>query len=371
MPPKTSQTSFTNKDLDRFKPREEVAPISLRGYEAIPSSPAEPSLDELLSQAKATLAKSYGVVPPSAPEEPMAPAPRPSLRGALRGATDIMSGAAVAPGLASILPTPLSPVLGLTSAALAAPGALRKLLMPDADESRVMGAVETGLTALVAPWRGLKGATAAAPEAAEAVKSIPRQLTESGFSREAARKVAGHREIPYQSSQAAENPASLLKMVREVAAENDEDVASVIARSFRTDPGRRVPVMQLHNASPAARQADALRHVDNSQRAFNDRLFRALDDEIIAQERAAAPTYHQVGIDPAVGRYAKLDPAAFTGNRGVNLGRHAEGWQERVLEAMRPMDRQGRTITGPLTPEQEANRQAFMRMLNFGMGMGR
>lgn len=65
-----------------------------------------------------------------------------------RGLTEGTDSAAGLMGLAAMAPTPASPLLATASGALMMPGAARRMIMPEEDESRTEGAIQAALGSL-------------------------------------------------------------------------------------------------------------------------------------------------------------------------------------------------------------------------------
>lgn len=119
-----------------------------------PAEPGDPGYDwsqphedvgaRLLGEARYTLGKGRRLLQDVTPEpEPVAPA-----HSGMRQFTDYLEEASVPFGLVGAVPSPASAPLLALSSLMAAPGGIRKLVSPEEDESRVGGAVQTGLSAL-------------------------------------------------------------------------------------------------------------------------------------------------------------------------------------------------------------------------------
>lgn len=148
----------------------------------------------------------------------------------LRGLTDIGENAALPLGLAGMVPSPLSPVLLGSSAALAGLGGLRKLINPQADESRIGGAVQAGLSALPA----LSGAARGIRNAGQlAMKRIPISAEKAYRGVGSLEQLSGLNEAP-QSIQALENLVSKAKSL-------PEDVLSKFPESWRQFASAETP----------------------------------------------------------------------------------------------------------------------------------
>jgi hypothetical protein len=94
--------------------------------------------DPSRSQAPQPTAEEMAAATQRAPREPMS----------LRGLTDIGETASLPLALMGMIPSPASPVLLGASGVLAGAGGLRKLIAPEADESRIEGGVQSALSML-------------------------------------------------------------------------------------------------------------------------------------------------------------------------------------------------------------------------------
>ena len=196
---------YTNRDLARFQRK----PLGIRVEEdpratTTPDFTDEPSADQLLAEARGSLGRadtlgrendtrSLSSIPGRLASLSMKDQ-RPSL---LRQGTDFLDSAAGVTGLAA-LPTalvpgaqPLAAGLATLGGALGLPGAARRMIAPDEDESRLGGATQAALSTLgFGPVRsaigrgarslfGLKGtaapttALARRPPLGEIVEDIP------------------------------------------------------------------------------------------------------------------------------------------------------------------------------------------------------
>ena len=158
--------NITNKDVAAYqKPRLGVKvsnanPTGGTPYSEVPAEVGDP--DAILAEAKQFLAQA-----PDLSEIARIPASLNALRAAqdeaapysgrewARGLTEGTDAASMAAGVASMAPTPASPLLAGASMGLGALGGLRKLISPDADESRLEGGLQTAL--MVAPGAVGKG----------------------------------------------------------------------------------------------------------------------------------------------------------------------------------------------------------------------
>ena len=170
--------TYTNTDLPSTKKRqatevpfgtstESPASIRMRQQEANQARDAEQNLDAELaaSQESVNQAERFlnDVSGQNAAWQADATRDRPlpsDLRLAMRALTEGTDTAAGVTGLGSLVPTPASPFLGAASLGLAAPGALRRLLLPDEDESRGWGAAEAAILAAIPASRALRTAKA-------------------------------------------------------------------------------------------------------------------------------------------------------------------------------------------------------------------
>lgn len=116
------------------------------------SQPYEDIGARSLGEARYTLEKGRQLSESAIPE----PAPAAPTRSGARQFTDYLEELSLPMGIAGAVPTPASAPLLALSALMAAPGGVRKLVSPEEDESRLGGAVQTGLSALpgVAAARG-------------------------------------------------------------------------------------------------------------------------------------------------------------------------------------------------------------------------
>ena len=237
MPTKT----YTNKDL---VPRREDLPqdrdlaywkgdeaeFAGRGKRFTPPSTRriperEPSIDELLTQARGFLAKP-SVVPDVEPES------LPAERGLARNVTDVLSGQQMAESLAagesgsvfdelntrhplaSTVVSLASPLLNPTGAALSG---LRKFIAPEADESRLEGAIETGFSVPLIRAMRVPGVK----------ETISKGMSNAGRQ---FRALGTSREIPVGGGvQRATNPNQALEVARQIAGETGEPLEAVLA----------------------------------------------------------------------------------------------------------------------------------------------
>lgn len=134
---------------------------------------------------------------------------------------------------------------------------LRRLINPDADESRVGGAIDTafGVTG-AAPgllgkgWQALKGLRGG-EAAAEGASALPEAW--KPFVRPAEGAERASTEIPYASHQVAQNPNQVLEVARDVVNESGDPLEKVLrGRGGKT--GQSKPsvdaLMQLANSGP-------------------------------------------------------------------------------------------------------------------------
>ena len=192
-------------------------------------------------------------------------------RGFPRQITDALEQMATPLALGSLIPSPVQPAaVGLAAGAYGLAG-LRKLLMPEADESRVGGALEAGLSALpavgsLARGRHLKRLREAIdPEAAvvrETVNTARQYLGEGATRRQAAQRAGW----PLGQSTASTAPPTVAtpspsRRALEQVTEGPEAMQALLARlnqqiiRSRPRPGTvsDVPL------NPAARQLEAER----------------------------------------------------------------------------------------------------------------
>ena len=172
----------------------------------------------------------------------------------LRGLTDIAETASLPTGLAGMIPSPASPALLGLSAALLAPGALRKTLAPEEDESALEGAIQTGLVAL--PGVG------AVRRAGRGVSNLTREPKSFG---EVASKqgVNLSKEVPYASRQVATNPSQTLGVAREVAEETGEPLGRVLkGKGGRTGFARGESLDALLELAGAGKRGKAIRRAN-------------------------------------------------------------------------------------------------------------
>ena len=198
---------YTNRDLARFQRK----PLGIRVEEdpravATPDFTDEPSADQLLAEARGSLGRADTLGREndtrsllSIPGRLASLSLRDQRPSLLRQGTDVLDTAAGVTGLAA-LPTalvpgaqPLAAGLATLGGALGLPGAARRMIAPDEDESRLGGAAQAALTSLgFGPVRsaigrsarslfGLKGAAAPTtalarrPPLGEIVEDIPPQ----------------------------------------------------------------------------------------------------------------------------------------------------------------------------------------------------
>lgn len=113
-------------------------------------------------------------------------------RQALRNLTEAGATAGNTAMLASLIPTPASGVLAGGGAIAAAPDALRQMIMPDPDESRLAGAFQGGLLALapalqkVSKLRAASKAAAAEAGALREARDVARRTWGTRFSSDVA-----------------------------------------------------------------------------------------------------------------------------------------------------------------------------------------
>lgn len=118
------------------------------------------------------------------------------LRDSIRTLTEGMQMGAAIPGVAAMVPSPASPILGGVATLMALPNSLRKLVSPDEDESRLGGAIETGLSAIPA-IAGVRRMTSPAAIAGRELAKVP--ATRSAWLRDAVREAMDEAgESPYK-----------------------------------------------------------------------------------------------------------------------------------------------------------------------------
>ena len=198
---------YTNRDLARFQRK----PLGIRVEEdpratATPGFTDEPSADQLLAEARGSLGRADALGREndtrsllSIPGRLASLSLRNERPSMLRQGTDVLDTAAGVTGTAA-LPLaftpgmqPLAAGLGAAAGVLGLPGAARRMIAPDEDESRLSGAAQAALTSLgFGPVRsaigrgarslfGLKGAAAPTtalarrPPLGEIVEDIPPQ----------------------------------------------------------------------------------------------------------------------------------------------------------------------------------------------------
>lgn len=143
-------------------------------------------------------------------------------------------------GMASLVPSPAQPFLAGTSLALAAPGAIKRLVAPDEGESRLGGAIESALIAApasVRALRGLGGVVRGAEEApvilrgAEAAKHAQESYAPGR------RFWADAAELPYRMVGETPNPNQILEVAREIAAETGQPIETVLKQYAQATGG--------------------------------------------------------------------------------------------------------------------------------------
>ena len=161
-----------------------------------------------LDEAKAALARSQKFLREVVPSPVKTPRPQSKARQF----TDLLTEGAAPVGVAGLVPGPQSGPLLALSALMAAPGAVRKVIAPEEDESRLGGATETALTAIPALFaaRGLKSLAPVLKRFGPPKIGLGRVTAEGG------------------GIQKATNPNQALAVARDVAGETGEPLAKVL-----------------------------------------------------------------------------------------------------------------------------------------------
>lgn len=184
------QNSYTDADLARFGERPPLSVTIERPGQKNGRSKMDDELDAGQARVRASLEGAkraltaadqlgYSVTPYGAPANPADFTPRHPV---LRDVTQALQSASVVPlvGAGATAATgvgaPLSPALFGLSSALAAPDAIRRALVPEDDESRALGAVETAALAAPGVSRFFKGAAAVQPGEANAAQRVGQSI---------------------------------------------------------------------------------------------------------------------------------------------------------------------------------------------------